>query len=59
MFQNIPPSKSKLIPDFPVLPLMNFAEMNQEEIICTVRTGNKTYSANDLFNIRELRSGII
>ena len=43
MFESFLPSKSQLIPDFPVLPLMNFAEMNQEEILCLVRTVNKVY----------------
>ena len=38
MFGNIPPSRSQLIPDFPVLSLTKFAEMNKEEIICIVNT---------------------
>ena len=56
MFESFPPSKSQLIPDFPVLPLMNFAEINKQEILCIVRTVNKTNCANDPFNIRKISS---
>ena len=41
MFENIPPSKSQLTPDFSVLSLTNFAEMNEDEILCIERTVNK------------------
>ena len=59
MFENFPPSKNQLIPDSPVLPLMIFAEMNQEKIFCILCTVNKTNSANDQFNIRKMSSEII
>ena len=59
MFENFPPSKSQLIPDFPVLPFMNFAEMNQKEILCIVRKVHKTNCANDPFNISKMSSEII
>ena len=41
IFENLHPSKRQLMPDFPVLPLNNFAEINQEEIFCIVCTANK------------------
>ena len=44
MFESIPP-------DFPPLTLTNFAEMNQEDILCIVRTVNEINIANDQFNI--------
>ena len=59
IFVNFSPSKSQLIPFFPVLPLMNFAEMNQQEIFCILRTLNKTNCANDPFHIRKMSSKII
>ena len=59
MFENFPPSKSQLIPDFPVLPLMKFAEMNQEEILCIVRRVNNENCAHDSFNTRKKSSEII
>ena len=59
MFENIPPSKKKLIPVFPILFLPNFAEMNKEEIVYIVRTVKKTNCANDPFNIRKMSSDII
>ena len=58
MFESIPPSKSRLIPDFPVLSFTNFAEMNKEEILCIERTANKTNSANDPYNLRKMSSQI-
>ena len=58
MFENVPPSKSLLFLDFPILFLINFAAINKEEIINIVRTVNKTNSANDLFNIRKMSSEI-
>ena len=57
--KNFPPSKSQLIPDFPVLPLTNFAKMNQGEIVCIVRTVNKTNCTYDPLNIRKMISKII
>ena len=54
MIEQIPSSKSQLIPDYPILSLTNFAEMNKEEIHCVVRTVNKTNYANDPFNIRKI-----
>ena len=43
VFENIPPSKSQLVPDFPILFLTIFAEINKEEILCMVlHTLNKT-----------------
>ena len=59
MFENSPLLKSKLIPVYPVLPLMIFAEINHEEIICIVHTVNKTNYANDPFNIRKMSYEII
>ena len=59
MFENIPPSKSQLIPDFPILSSTNFAEMSKEEILRIVRTVNKTNCPNDPFNIRKMSSGMI
>ena len=59
MFENFPPSKNQLNPDFPISPLTNFAEMNQEEILRIVGTVNETKCANDPFNIRKISSKII
>ena len=59
MLEIIPPSKSQLIPDFPIFFLTNFAEMIKKEIIFIVRTVNKTNCANDPFNIRKISSEII
>ena len=58
IFEIFPPSKSQLIPDFQVMPLMNFAQINQEEILCIVRTVNKTSCTNDSINIRKRSSEI-
>ena len=33
--------------------------MNKEEILCIVRTANKTFCANNPFNIRKMSSQII
>ena len=38
---------------------MNFVELNQEEILCILRTVTKTNCANDPFNIRKMSSKII
>ena len=56
MFENIPPSTSQLLLVFPILSLTNFAEMNKDDILCIVRTVNKTNCANDPFNIRKMIS---
>ena len=59
MFEITHPSKNQLIPDFTVLPSTNFAEMKKEEILCIVRTVNKTNCANDPSNIRKMSSEVI
>ena len=59
MFENIPPSKSQFIPDFPILSSTIFAEINKEEILCIVRAANETICANDRFHIRKMTSEII
>ena len=41
VFGNIPPSESRLIPDFPISPLTNFVETKQEDCICNERTVHK------------------
>ena len=58
MFENISGSKSQLIPNFPVLSLTNFAEMNKKEILRIARTVNNLNCANDPFNIGKMRSEI-
>ena len=59
MFENFPPSKIQLIPDFPILYLTKFTEMNKEEILCIVRPVYKTNYASDPFKKREMTPEII
>ena len=59
MFENVPLSKSQLTPYFINSPVFNYAKMDQEEILCIIRTVNKTNCANDQFKIRKMSSEII
>ena len=59
MLEKTPQSKSQLIPEFSSLSLTHLAEIKKEEILCIVRTVNKTNRANDPFNIGKMISEII